>query len=218
MSLGLIAVGAGAVPAPPPPVSLGAGVMLSIAPLKRPLSAASALVPLPVTIANHGSGPIRVKCRHFFLTDGVGQKSMALLPSELVFERTSSPPLPEGTLSSGQISAGTLYFHLPSTFVSPIELRVDLESADGAVLGQHHRAFVTSPRNFVLVVENDEDMRDLLTAALGRSSTRRERGVENDGASVRAWRRVGHALRDAREARGRRQPAEIHRCLTDSRG
>jgi hypothetical protein len=115
---------------------LGAGVTLSIAQIKRPRSAASDLVPLPVTIANHGPGTIRVRYRHFMLTDSAGQKSMALLPSELLFEKTSSRPLPEGTLSSGKSSFGTLYFHLPSTFVPPIGLRVDVESADGTVLGQ----------------------------------------------------------------------------------
>ena len=109
---------------------------LSIAPLKRPRSSTTVLVPVPVTIANHGSGTIRVKYRQFALTDSVGQKAMALLPSELQFEKTSSPPLPEGTLSSQRSSSGILYFHLPSTFVPPIGMRVDLESADGTVLGQ----------------------------------------------------------------------------------
>ena len=122
--------------APPPPVPLGAGVTVSIAPLKRPRAATTALVPLPVTIANHGPGTIRLKCRHFMLTDSVGQKSMALLPSELRFEKTSAPPLPEGTLSSGKSSSGSLYFHMPATFVPPIGLRIDLEAEDGTVLGQ----------------------------------------------------------------------------------
>lgn len=136
VSLGFIAVIARADAAPPQPVSLGAGVTLSIAPLQRPRSEGSDLVPLPVTIANHGPGTIRIKYRHFLLMDGVGQKSLALLPSELLFEKTSSRPLPEGTLSSGKSSSGSLYFHLPSTFVRPIGLRVDVESADGTVLGQ----------------------------------------------------------------------------------
>jgi hypothetical protein len=121
---------------PPQPVPLGAGVTLSVAPLKRPRASTTELVPLPVTIANHGSRTIRVRYRHFLLTDGVGQKAMALLPSELQFEKTPSPPLPEGTLASEKSSSGTLYFHLPPTFVAPIGLRVDLESADGTVLGQ----------------------------------------------------------------------------------
>jgi hypothetical protein len=111
-------------------------VTLAIAPLKRSRAGTAELVPLPVTLANHGAGTIRVRYRQFMLTDSVGQKSMALLPSELRFEKTSSPPLPEGTLSSEKSTSGTLYFHLPSTFVPPIGLRVDLESADGAVLGQ----------------------------------------------------------------------------------
>ena len=121
---------------PPPPVPLGAGVTVSIAPLKRPRAATTALVPLPVTIANRGPGTIRLKCRHFMLTDSVGQKAMALLPSELQFEKTSAPPLPEGTLSSGKSSSGSLYFHMPATFVPPIGLRIDLEAEDGTVLGQ----------------------------------------------------------------------------------
>jgi hypothetical protein len=136
VSLGFTAEVARGGTAPPQPVSLGAGVTMSIAPLVRPRSAASDLVSLPVTITNHGPGTIRVKYRHFFLADSAGQKSMALLPSELLFEKTSSRPLPEGTLSGGKSSSGSLYFHLPSTFVRPIGLRVDVESADGTVLGQ----------------------------------------------------------------------------------
>ena len=136
VSLALIAAIARADVAPPQPVPLGAGVTLSIASLARPRSAASDLASLPVTIANHGPGTIRIKYRHFFLTDSVGQKSMALLPSELLFEKTSARTLAEGTLSSGQSSSGSLYFHRPSTFVPPIGLRVDVESADGTVLGQ----------------------------------------------------------------------------------
>jgi hypothetical protein len=134
--LGFVAAIARAGDPPPQPVPLGAGVTLSIAPLKRPRSATTELIPLPVTLVNHGAGTIRVKYRQFMLTDSVGQKAMALLPSELRFEKTSSAPLPEGTLSSEKSSSGTLYFHLPSTFVPPIGLRVDLESANGTVLGQ----------------------------------------------------------------------------------
>jgi len=136
VSLGFAAGIARADAAPPQPVPLGAGVTLSFAPFKRPRAATTELVPLPVTIANHGAGTIRVKYRHFMLTDGAGQKSMALLPSELQFEKISARPLSEGTLSSGKSSSGILYFQLPSTFVPPIGLRVDLESADGTVLGQ----------------------------------------------------------------------------------
>ena len=134
--LGFGAAIARAVDTPPQPIPLGAGVTLSIAPLKRPRSSTTELVPVPVTIANHGAGTIRMKYRQFALTDSVGQKSMALLPSELQFEKISSPPLPEGTLSSEKSRSGVLYFHLPATFVPPIGLRVDLESADGTVLGQ----------------------------------------------------------------------------------
>ena len=65
------------------PLSLGAGVTLSIEPVKRPRTPSSDLVPLPVTLTNHGSGAIRVRYRDFSLTDGAGQRSLALLPSEL---------------------------------------------------------------------------------------------------------------------------------------
>jgi hypothetical protein len=136
LSLGGVAVLARADTAPPSPVALGAGVTLSITPLKRPRSATTALVSLPVTIANHGPGAVRLRCRQFFLTDGVGQKAMALLPSELRFEKVSSPLLPEGTVAPGGSSTGSLYFHMPATFVAPFELRVDLESPDGTALGQ----------------------------------------------------------------------------------
>ena len=122
--------------APRQPFSLGAGVTLSIEQIKRPRTATSDVVPLPVTLANHGAGTIRVKYRDFSLTDGAGQRSLALLPSELLFEKVSAPLLPEGAIVSGQSSSGSLYFHLPSTFVRPIGLRIDLEGPEGAALGQ----------------------------------------------------------------------------------
>jgi hypothetical protein len=121
---------------PSPPVFLGAGVILSIGPLKRPRGATSDVVPLPVIIANHGPVAIRIRYRGFSLTDGVDQRSLALLPSELLFEKTSRRLLREETLSSGESRSGDLYFHLPATFVPPIGLRVDLESPDGVALGQ----------------------------------------------------------------------------------
>jgi hypothetical protein len=140
LSVGCIAVLARAAlrsgAAAPQPLSLGAGVTVSIAPVKRPRSATSDLLPVPVTLANHGSGTIRLMYRDFSLTDGAGQRSMALLPAELLFERVSAPLLPEGALASGQSSSGSLYFHLPSAFVRPIGLRIDLESPDGKALGQ----------------------------------------------------------------------------------
>ena len=118
------------------PLSLGAGVTLSIEPVKRPRTATTDVVPLPVTLSNHGSGAIRVRYRDFSLTDGAGQRSLALLPSELRDQKVSSPLLPEGSIASGQSRSGSLYFHLPSAFVHPIGLRVDLEAPDGTALGQ----------------------------------------------------------------------------------
>lgn len=136
VSWGFVALVARADSARPQPVPLGAGVTLSIAPLKPPRSATTALVALPVTIANQGAGAIRIKYRHFLLMDSTGQKAMALLPSELLSEKLSSPPLAESTLSSGKSVSGNLYFHRPSTFVPPTWLRIDLEAVDGTVLGQ----------------------------------------------------------------------------------
>jgi hypothetical protein len=122
------------------PLALGAGVTLSIQQVKRPRTATSDVVPLPVTLTNHGSGAIQVKYRDFSLTDGAGQRSMALLPSELRFAKVSAPAssslLPEGALASGRSSSGSLYFHLPVAFVRPIGLRIDLEAPDGTPLGQ----------------------------------------------------------------------------------
>jgi hypothetical protein len=139
LSLGCIAVLARAAlrsgPRTSQPFALGAGVTLSIA-KGNERAASSDVVPLPVTLTNHGSGTIRVKYRDFSLTDGAGQRSLALLPSELRFEKVSSPLLPEGAIASGQSSSGNLYFHLPSAFVRPIGLRVDLEAPDGTALGQ----------------------------------------------------------------------------------
>lgn len=139
VSLGCVAVlaraalraGAG----PRGPLALGAGVTLSIAPVKHP-PAATDVLPLPVTLTNHGARTIRVRYRDFALTDGAGQRSMALLPSELRVEKVSAPLLPEGAIASGQSSSGNLYFHLPSAFVRPIGLRVDLEAPDGTALGR----------------------------------------------------------------------------------
>ncbi len=139
VSLGCVAVlaraalrsGAG----PRGPLSLGAGVTLSIAQVKR-AGTTSDVVPLPVTLTNHGSGTIRVRYRDFSLTDGAGQRSLALLPSELRFERVSAPLLPEGAIASGQSRSGSLYFRLPSAFLRPVRLRVDLESPDGTVIAQ----------------------------------------------------------------------------------
>ena len=71
------------------PLALGAGVTLSIEQVKQPRTATSDVVPLPVTLANHGSGAIRVRYRDFSLTDGAGQRSLALLPSELRFQKVS---------------------------------------------------------------------------------------------------------------------------------
>ena len=141
LSLGCIAILARAAlrsgaAATPQPFSLGAGVTLDIAEVKRARTATSDIVPLPVTLTNHGPGPIRVKYRDFSLTDSAGQRSMALLPSELLLDKVSSPLLPEGSIARGQRSTGSLYFHLPAGFVRPIGLRVDLEAPDGTALGQ----------------------------------------------------------------------------------
>lgn len=140
LSLGCIAILARAAlrsdGASPQPLALGAGVTLSIAPVKRPRAPTSDVIPLPVTLANHGSSTIRVSYRDFSLTDGAGQRSLALLPAELRSEKVSSPLLPEGALPTGQSSSGSLYFHLPATFVRPVGLRIDLEAPDGTALGQ----------------------------------------------------------------------------------
>jgi hypothetical protein len=137
VSLGFVALLARADSAPgPQPMPLGAGVTLAVAPLKHARSATTVLVPLPVTIANHGPGAIGIRYRQFMLVDNAGQKAMALLPSELALEKVPSPPLPESPLASGKSVSGNLYFHVPATFVRPVWLRVDLESVDGTVLGQ----------------------------------------------------------------------------------
>jgi hypothetical protein len=140
LSLGCIAVLARASllsgASTPQPLALGAGVTLSIEPVKRPRTPGSDVVPLPVTLTNHGSAVIRVRYRDFSLTDGAGQRSLALLPSELRYQKVSAPLLPEGAIAGGQSRSGSLYFHLPAAFVRPIGLRVDLEAPDGTPLGQ----------------------------------------------------------------------------------
>jgi len=113
------------------PRFLGPGVTLTMAELKGP-PPGSNVVALEVTVTNHGQGPIRLKYADFSISDDAGERSMALLPSELASETHATPPLREGVLPSGQSRSGTLYFRTPFRFPRPFDLRVDLETAGNA--------------------------------------------------------------------------------------
>lgn len=126
-------------PSAPPPVPqprfLGPGVTLTMGPLKNPAHGSN-IVALDVTIANHGSVSVKLKYVDFSLSDGAGERSMALLPVELVHENISSGIFQEGILPSGQSRTGTLYFRTPYDFPRPFDLRVDLETTANSELSR----------------------------------------------------------------------------------
>ena len=96
----------------------------------------SNIVALDITVANHGGIAIKLKYADFSLSDGAGERSMALLPVELTHEKISSGIFKEGTLASGQSRSGTLYFRTPYDFPRPFNLRVDLETTGNADLSR----------------------------------------------------------------------------------
>jgi hypothetical protein len=108
---------------------LGAGVTLSIDPPRPARSAISkpGVVPLWVTVANHGPSALQIRYRDFALSDDV-MTDDALLPSELGLAPGTGALLREGALASGASVSGLLYFRLPPRH--PSSLRVDLETAD----------------------------------------------------------------------------------------
>jgi hypothetical protein len=112
------------------PRFLGPGVTLSMGGLKNPPKGSN-IVSLDVTVANQGNGPIKLRYCDFSLADGAGQRSMALLPTELDGKR-SGRLLQEGVLPGGESRSGTLYFRTPFAFARPFDLRVDLETAGNA--------------------------------------------------------------------------------------
>jgi hypothetical protein len=141
MAAGLLARGSS--PPPPVPQKLADGVTLLVVPERHAAAATAAgFLPLKVTLANQGEKAIKVSYRDFSLTDGVGQRSPALLPAELKSAQLStSQLLAEGTIPSGQSRSGRLYFRAPGAFVRPIDLRVDLESTDGIPVSQTFVSF-----------------------------------------------------------------------------
>lgn len=96
----------------------------------------SNIVALDVTVENHGGVAIKLKYADFSLSDGAGERSMALLPVELAYENISNGIFKEGNLPSGQSRSGTLYFRTPYDFPRPFNLRVDLETAGNADLSR----------------------------------------------------------------------------------
>jgi hypothetical protein len=122
-------------PRAPQPRTLGPGVTLGMGDLQNPPHGSN-IVALDVTVENRGSVAIKLKYVDFSLADGAGERSMALLPVELAYEKISSGIFKEGDLPSGQSRTGTLYFRTPYDFPRPFNLRVDLETARNADLSR----------------------------------------------------------------------------------
>lgn len=117
--------------------ALGAGVTLAIDTKRAPPAATRGdVVPLWVTVSNHGRDAIRIRYRDFALAEDDSLTDAALLPVE-VGRRATAGLLPEGLVRGGESAAGFLYFRLPAR--RPSTLRVDLEAAND----------VTISRNFV---------------------------------------------------------------------
>jgi hypothetical protein len=116
---------------------LGAGVSLSVDPPRRTRSVISrpGVVPLWVTVANHGPNALQIRYRDFALSDDL-MTDGALLPSELGLTPGAGALLPEGTLASGASISGLLYFRLPSR--RPSNLRVDLEGDDAQTISRSY--------------------------------------------------------------------------------
>lgn len=117
--------------------ALGAGVTLAIdAKHAPPAVTRGDVVPLWVTVANHGRDAVRIRYRDFALAEDDSLTDAALLPAE-VGRAATAQLLPERLLHGGESASGFLYFRLPAR--PPSTLRVDLEAAND----------VTISRNFV---------------------------------------------------------------------
>lgn len=117
--------------------ALGAGVTLAIdAKRAPPPTTRGGVVPLWVTVSNHGRDAIRIRYRDFALAEDDSLTDTALLPAE-VGRRATAALLPEGLVPGGESASGFLYFRLPAR--RPSTLRVDLEAANA----------ITISRNFV---------------------------------------------------------------------
>jgi hypothetical protein len=117
--------------------ALGAGVTLAIEAKRAPPPATRGqVVPLWVTVANHGPDAIRIHYRDFALAEDDSLTDTALVPAE-VGQGARARLLPEGVVRGGESASGFLYFRLPAR--PPSTLRVDLEAAND----------VTISRNFV---------------------------------------------------------------------
>jgi hypothetical protein len=117
--------------------ALGAGVTLAVDAGRAPAPASRRdVVPLWVTVANHGRDAIRIRYRDFALAEDDSLTDIALLPAELG-QSAAAHLLPERLLRGGESASGFLYFRLPAR--RPSTLRVDLEAANQ----------VTISRNFV---------------------------------------------------------------------
>jgi hypothetical protein len=119
----------------PRPLTLGPGVTFTRGELKNPPHGSN-IVALDITVENRGNVAVKLRYTDFSLSDRAGERSMALLPIELAYEKIADGIFKEGTLPSGQSRSGTLYFRTPYDFPRPFNLRIDLETAGNADLSR----------------------------------------------------------------------------------
>jgi hypothetical protein len=117
--------------------ALGAGVTLAIDARRAPPppTTRGSVVPLWVTVSNHGRDAIRLRYRDFALAEDDSLTDTALLPAE-VGRRATADLLPERLLRGGESTAGFLYFRLPAR--QPSTLRVDLEAANETTISRNY--------------------------------------------------------------------------------
>ena len=131
LACGVVCTPTGVRPALSQPCFLSVGVTLAIDDQNDSARVAdSGITPVRLTIANQSGTPIKVRYCDFSLSGRTEQRYMALLPAELGPKGVSGHLLPEGLLESGHSTSGFLYFRLPLPRTRPIDLRVDLNTAN----------------------------------------------------------------------------------------
>jgi hypothetical protein len=112
--------------------ALGHGVSLSIdeSHVER-APRAEGLIETRLTLSNYGAMPLKIDYFTFSLSGAAGERSLALLPSELHGQVASPILLRGGVLPAGQRLVAVLYFRSLSPTSRPVDVRVDLVTADG---------------------------------------------------------------------------------------
>jgi hypothetical protein len=114
--------------------ALGHGMFLSVdeSHIER-AGQTDGLIEAQVTLSNRDANPFNTDHLTFSLSDAAGDRSLALLPSELYGHVASPHLLREGVLVSGQTLSAVLYFRSLSPQPRSLDVRVDLANADGQV-------------------------------------------------------------------------------------